>query len=163
MANDQKQAAVQEASKALHSEGDVARALQVLKDTGLLDLLRIGDVSNKEREDVQERILAEFREKVGRPAQVRTQEIVDAKLKGSKRFKVGLPDGNGNPVLVIPADSEVDAKARYNDVCGINFTETKHVVALQGSKAFKDDSRFVKATKKVGKKVEVEEPEYGPV
>lgn len=59
-----------------------------------------------------------------------TQEEADRRyLEGKHRFVCGLDDGNGHPELVISATHEVDAAARYMDVCGIQSSEKKVRVA----------------------------------
>lgn len=72
----------------------------------------------------------EYQEKCGRPLDVRVQEIVDVKYTtGRAKFEVVLKDGNGQPKLVIPAETKADARGRYMEVCGINSCDmTKFVV-----------------------------------
>src|ERR1700736_2580427 len=77
----------------------------------------------------QERIRAEC----DKTSQQRTQDAADKLWPGrpdQPRWKVHLPDKNLQPEIVLPAETEADAIGRYNQVCGINSTQTKHNVAL---------------------------------
>lgn len=50
----------------------------------------------------------------------RSQEFVDRTFTdGKDRWRVVLNDKNGHPELVIPANSQEEAVARYNIACGI--------------------------------------------
>ena len=72
-----------------------------------------------------------WKAEVSRPASVRTQEIADRLFKGPQRYSVRLdtatkkrPDGVAPEhfPLVIAANSDLEARARYESVMGI----TKH-------------------------------------
>lgn len=52
-----------------------------------------------------------------------TQEECDRQFGGRHRFRCVLPDGNGHPQIVVSADNEVDARARYLAVCGVKSTD----------------------------------------
>lgn len=53
-----------------------------------------------------------------------TQEECDRQFGfGRFRFRCALPDGNGHPQIVVSADNEVDARARYLAVCGVKGTD----------------------------------------
>lgn len=74
----------------------------------------------------QRQLIAEIEKGV----QVRTQEAADRQFPGGKfRFRCVLADGNGHPELVIGADGEVDAAARYMAVCGIRSSDKQAQVA----------------------------------
>ena len=65
-----------------------------------------------------------LRKEVEKGNQQRTQEVADRKYEyGKHRFKCVLADGNRHPEISVRADNEVDAKARYLDVCGILAAE----------------------------------------
>jgi len=78
----------------------------------------------------RERASREYQEKCGRPLDVRVQEIVDQKYtSGKSRFEVVLRDGNGHPKLIVPAETQADARGRYMEICGINSCDmTKFAV-----------------------------------
>lgn len=56
--------------------------------------------------------------------QRRSQEAADRQFpEGKHRWNCSLSDGNGHPALVISAENEVDAAARYMAVCGVRSSE----------------------------------------
>ena len=60
------------------------------------------------------------------PLNERCQKTMDAKypvMPGMKRWQVTLADRNGNPTLIVPAQSARAARAPYEDVCGISSVE----------------------------------------
>lgn len=55
-----------------------------------------------------------------------SQEEADRRYpEGKHRFVCLLEDGNGHPELIVSASHEVDAAARYLDVCGVQNSEKK--------------------------------------
>lgn len=55
-----------------------------------------------------------------------SQEEADRRYpEGKHRFACLLEDGNGHPELIVSASHEVDAAARYLDVCGVQSSEKK--------------------------------------
>jgi hypothetical protein len=103
-----------------------AEMLAFLKESGMLEVIRNGNLEARERDQRIELEMKEFAERVGRPAAERTQEIVDRTYEGKRRWRIVLPDGNGHPALTIPADTQPDAIARYNAACGIRGTDKEH-------------------------------------
>jgi hypothetical protein len=106
--------AAAEALKGLNS----VEMLQVLRESGIMDVLRNGQASEREKFEAKEAELAAYAEIVGRGAQARTQEIADQMFDGPRRFAVAIHDG-AQPKLVIAAEDEDQATYRYNKVCGI--------------------------------------------
>lgn len=52
-----------------------------------------------------------------------TQDACDALFQGKHRYTCVLADGNDHPEIVVSADHEVDAAARYLVACGIRSAE----------------------------------------
>ncbi len=58
-----------------------------------------------------------------------TQDEADRQFPGGRfRWVCVLPDGNDHPRVVISADNEVDAAARYCAVCGVTSSEKRVTV-----------------------------------
>lgn len=124
----------------------VEEALAVLRDSGVLDLLKgqaagpqvVGQTNpqavyvttaDEAQQAKSKAELDALRKLLETTPKQRTQMVADAKYKGAKKFSVVLPDGNGHPELIIAADERIDAIGRYNEVCGIMSAEKKHVVS----------------------------------
>ncbi len=78
------------------------------------------EIRNQKIEQEQERIAAY----IGLPSQVRSQYEANSRFEaGKKIYSVLLGTGKKGecPQLFIRADMESDAKARYQDVCGIRY------------------------------------------
>lgn len=91
-----------------------------------------GDQKEVERRAEVEKLNAELELGV----QERSQRLLDSRYPvqdGMKRFNVLLNDKNGWPQLTVPAYSEREARAKYEEICGINYVEKandKYVVSL---------------------------------
>lgn len=78
----------------------------------------------------QKEKLAAIQAEIEKGNQARSQEECDRQFEGGRhRWKCVLPDGNGHPELIVSADNDTDAVARYLKVCGVTSHEKQVVVS----------------------------------
>ena len=77
-----------------------------------------------------------FKEEVGRPCGIRSQENADKRYgTDGRRFRVSLAPGDAKgknrvdfwPALEISANSDLEAQGRYQQLCGIRGIDTNYV------------------------------------
>ncbi len=105
---------------------EAQNAALMAKHEEFLKLLNAGAVNAVE--SVQERkSKAEqdaFKAELNKGRERLTQEAADRAFpEGRHRYRCHLADGNGHPPVVISAETETDAAARYQRVCGITSSE----------------------------------------
>lgn len=99
---------------------------QRAENATLQAMLKIGAVNPHAATDEQASIArqAAIRAEVDKGYVQRTQEACDKQFpNGKHRWACVLEDGNCHPKIVVGADNEVDAAARYMASCGIKSAE----------------------------------------